>query len=278
MLNIIKNLGAFSLSDSGSLINSLSQYQPCNYSLDDIKTIHRCNASDPIYLKDIYSNQIFVKLFDFLVYGGDDEFFICDCILNPLDVSDIRFAISGLYVEIEKKDIPKGHKLLSSDFNLANIFSSALLDLPFSTIQSDITLGAFSKGQIVQIKDFSLPFYVLGCSLLQLGLNKFILFYDVFCLDYELVKLGIFNVRRIFVPAGLVRSFKFDKTFYKYVIALYAYIFKSSAVNSLDLSDVVKQIFEYSGEEDLFSLFLRLRNEAVEKQAKSESNEPPIYL
>lgn len=271
MSNFIKNIGGFHLSESGSLINSCNEYNSYTYSFDDFKTIHQYGSADPFFLKDIYNNKIFAKLFDFLVYGGDDEFFVCDCLCDPLNGQDVRFAISGLYPEIAKKDIDKNDPVFSS--NIASNISSALAGLGLGKVRSDLSLGAFSKGQIVQVKDFDLPFFVLSSSLLQLSSNKYTLFYDLFCLDYELIKLGVFSVRRLFVPAGLIRSFKFDKTYYKYVIALYAFVFQVSDVPSLDLSDVVKQVFEYVGDEDLFVLFVRLRNEAIQKARENSSGD-----
>lgn len=270
MSDFIKNIGRFRLSDYGSLVNSCNEYEfTYSYSYSDFQTINTYGSSNPFFLKDIYNNKIFVKLFDFLVYGGDDEFFVCDCLFDPLNHVDIRFALNGLYHEIAKKDISKNDPVLSDNYNLANNISLALSNRAFGKLRSDSSLGAFSKGQIVQVKDFDLPFFVINSSLLQLSSNKYTLFYDLFCLDYELVKLGVFSVRRIFVPANLVRSFKFDKNYYKYIIALYAYVFSTSDLGSVDLSSVVKQIFEYSGDEDLFALFLRLKNEAVEKERKN---------
>ena len=107
-------------------------------------------------------------------------------------------------------------------------------------MRSDSSLGAFSKGQIVQVKDFDLPFFVINSSLLQLSSNKYTLFYDLFCLDYELVKLGVFSVRRIFVPANLVRSFKFDKNYYKYI----KFYFLSHNIKEV-LGKTVQEYFYY---------------------------------
>ena len=276
MSDFIKSIGASSLRENGDLVNSCDEYNlGQNYSFDDFQTIHRYGSSDPFFLKDVYSNKIFVKLYDFLVYGGDDEFFVCDCLCDPLDHSDIRFAINGLYPEIAKKDIDKNDPVLLN--NISSNISISLANMGLGKVSSSSTLGAFSKGQIVQVKDFDLPFYVLSSSLLQLSSNKYTLFYDLFCLDYELIKLGVFSVRRIFAPASLVRSFKFDKNFSKYVIALYAFVYKNSLHPSLDLSSLIKKVFGYSGEKDIFSFFVELLSDAT-ASAGSGPSEMPIFI
>ena len=278
MSDFIKSIGAFSLRENGNLVNSCDEYNfGQSYSFDDFQTIHRYGSSDPFFLKDVYNNKIFVKLYDFLVYGGDDEFFVCDCLSDPLNSSDIRFAINGLYPEILKKDIDKNDPVLSNDYNISSNISLSLANLGLGKIRSDLTLGAFSKGQIVQVKDFDLPFYVLSSSLLQLSSNKYTLFYDLFCLDYELIKLGVFSVRRIFAPASLVRSFKFDKHFSKYVIALYAFVYKKALYPSLDLSSLIKKVFDYSGEKDIFLFFVELLSDAI-ASAGSGPSEMPIFI
>jgi len=195
------------------------------------------------FYKNTDTNTLMIKDFSFPLYNGNNEFFLCDCMrfFGSNNVKSVDYFVSGLYPKIKydsvSSDLKK--KLDNIKQSFAEYLNEASYSLPFNLNNSCIPFSTLPCGSLIAVSGFTNLFLVNKAYFLHLSSFKVVVFYELWSVDFSLLKLNRVFFKRIFCPASLLDSANLDdEKQYKEAVLL-SCIF-SKIVNYHHIDDIMK--------------------------------------
>ena len=200
-------------------------------------------TNEPQFYQNTDTDALMIKDFSFPLYNGNNEFFLCDCMrfFGSNNVKSVDYFVSGLHPKIEYDSVSSDlkRKLDNIKQSFSAYLNEASYSLPFNLNNSCIPFSTLPCGSPVAVSGFTNLFLVNKAYFLHLSSFKVVVFYELWGVDFSLLKLNRVFFKRIFCPASLLDSANLDdEKQYKDAVLL-SCVF-SKIANYYHIDDIMK--------------------------------------